>query len=194
MFLFGSEIWQEAGVNIAARKGILALTQSRTCIVHSLGEILIIFLQASHVRSHPNREYGLTFTKGAESSALIVLCSRLFVDSQSAMKSLCEYSFLKGSQGCFSLNHRKSGTIQLKIDWIIILSFVNPQWRWLKMRVIALLLQILSANLERNHFMQRVVCLRVCVFSLWRIKAERRPCGCVCVPQQSDYLDEVKNE
>ena len=42
-------------------KGILGLTQSRTCIVHSLGKILIIFQQASHVRYRSTREYGVDF-------------------------------------------------------------------------------------------------------------------------------------
>lgn len=31
-----------------------------------------------------------------------------------------------------------------------------------------------------------------CLFSLRRIKAEWRPCGCDCVPQQNDYLNKVE--
>lgn len=62
----------------------------------------------------------------------------------------------------------------------------------------SLLLQILSANFEMKHFFFPEPCgglyMYVYFVSLGRIKAEWRPRGCVCIPQQNHYLDEVKNK
>lgn len=105
MIRFGSQIWQETDVNISAWKGILSLTQLRTCIVHSVGKILIIFQQASHVRYQMNTEYGWTSTKGAQSSLYFVLCSRLFVGLQSAMTSLYKYFLIPSWRAVEAASH-----------------------------------------------------------------------------------------
>lgn len=63
------------------------------------------------------------------------------------------------------------------------------------MRVIVLLLQMLSANLEMKHFMQSIVGFYVCFFSLsWKWKQSEDHVGVSAFPWQNDYLDEVKNE
>lgn len=110
-------------IDIEWRLDYYSTVNSPALAIHfqSAASIDLSNCRSSCGRLYWNRKHGLI-----SASAFIVRgCSRVCRVAVSHE----EYCFLKGSQDCVTLNLTKSATVELKLC-------VNPEWRWLDLRVI----------------------------------------------------------
>lgn len=119
-----------------------------------------------------------------------MLCSRIFVDLQLAMKSLCKYSFLEGQSRLLHVKSQKvwNNPIENRLNYY--LELCEPTMEIIENESDSLLLQILSANFEMKHFFPRALWgfVHVCVLCLSRENKSRVETTWVCLYSPAEPL------